>query len=60
MYFASCGVSAQPEGRHVFWAGALLLAPHRSTSRYARRSRLPVMSQRPFARLQTASKLEDL
>src|SRR5438876_5642961 len=28
-------ISAQPEGRHVFWAEALLLAPHRSTSRYA-------------------------
>src|SRR5438094_5323620 len=24
-------ISAQPEGRHVFWAEALLLAPHRST-----------------------------
>src|SRR5438445_12979253 len=28
-------ISAQPEGRHVFWAEALLLAPHRSTSGYA-------------------------
>src|SRR5207247_7008572 len=28
-------ISAQPEGRHVFWAEALLRAPHRSTSRYA-------------------------
>src|SRR5712664_2921868 len=33
-------ISAQPEGRHVFWAEALLLAPHRSTAGYARRSRL--------------------
>src|SRR5438034_4074675 len=28
-------ISAQPGGRHVFWAEALLLAPHRSTSGYA-------------------------
>src|SRR6266487_1186540 len=28
-------ISAQPFGRHVFWAEALLLAPHRSTSGYA-------------------------
>src|SRR5437763_14189513 len=28
-------ISAQPEGRHIFWAEALLLAPHRSTSGYA-------------------------
>src|SRR5207245_4836895 len=28
-------ISAQPRGRHVFWAEELLLAPHRSTSRYA-------------------------
>src|SRR6266498_2730468 len=27
--------SAQPEGRHVFWAEALLLAPHRSDLGYA-------------------------
>src|SRR2546428_8893060 len=33
-------ISAQPQGRHVFWAEALLLAPYRSTSGYARRSRL--------------------
>ena len=33
-------IAAQPEGRHVFWAEALLLAPHRSTAGYARRSRL--------------------
>src|SRR6266516_520986 len=32
-------ISAQPRGRHVFWAEALLLAPHRSTLGYARRSR---------------------
>src|SRR6266404_2471910 len=32
-------ISAQPEGQHVFWAEALLLAPHRSTAGYARRSR---------------------
>src|SRR5438309_5000560 len=29
-------ISAQPEGRHVFWAEALLLAPYRSTAGYAR------------------------
>src|SRR5713101_7051685 len=28
-------ISAQPGGRHVFWADASLLAPHRSTSGYA-------------------------
>src|SRR6266516_79581 len=28
-------ISAQPGERHVFWAEALLLAPHRSTSGYA-------------------------
>src|SRR5207249_11177091 len=28
-------ISAQPGGRHFFWAEALLLAPHRSTSGYA-------------------------
>src|SRR5437588_2783500 len=28
-------ISAQPGGRPVFWAEALLLAPHRSTSGYA-------------------------
>src|SRR2546425_6469248 len=28
-------ISAQPEGRPVFWAEALLLAPYRSTAGYA-------------------------
>src|SRR5206468_9016449 len=28
-------IPAQPGGRHVFWAEALLLAPYRSTSGYA-------------------------
>src|SRR6266511_5239666 len=28
-------ISAQPEGRYVFWAEALLLAPYRSTAGYA-------------------------
>src|SRR5438093_12140598 len=28
-------ISAQPGGRPVFWAEALLLAPHRSTAGYA-------------------------
>src|SRR2546427_3891060 len=43
-------ISAQPEGRHVFWAEALLLAPHRSTSGYARRSRL-ASAQNPLPRM---------
>src|SRR6266487_58699 len=43
-------ISAQPEGRHVFWAEALLLAPHRATSGYARRSRL-ASSQNPLPRM---------
>src|SRR5947208_5586952 len=42
-------ISAQPGGRHVFWAEALLLAPHRSTAGYARRSRLP-FAQNPLPR----------
>src|SRR5207302_5206675 len=42
-------ISAQPEGRHVFWADALLLAPHRSTG-YARRSRL-ASAQNPLPRM---------
>src|SRR6266481_8278489 len=33
-------ISAQPGGRHVFWAEPLLLAPYRSTTGCARRSRL--------------------
>src|SRR5207249_11295690 len=33
-------ISAQPEGRHVFWAEALVLAPYRFTSGYARLSLL--------------------
>src|SRR6266852_6374521 len=43
-------ISAQPEGRHVFWAEALLLAPHRSTLGYARRSRL-ASAQNPLPRM---------
>src|SRR5438876_10443096 len=43
-------ISAQPEGRHVFWAEALLLAPHRSIAGYARRSRL-ASAQNPLPRM---------
>src|SRR2546428_3898738 len=43
-------ISAQPEGRHVFWAEALLLAPYRSTPGYARRSRL-ASAQNPLPRM---------
>src|SRR2546428_934382 len=43
-------ISAQPEGRHVFWAEALLLAPYRSTAGYARRSRL-ASAQNPLPRM---------
>src|SRR5207247_8104881 len=43
-------LSAQPGGRRVFWAKALLLAPHRSTSGYARRSRL-ASAQNPLPRM---------
>src|SRR6266498_4119450 len=43
-------ISAQPEGRYVFWAEALLLAPYRSTLGYARRSRLP-SAQNPLPRM---------
>src|SRR5947208_7761887 len=43
-------ISAQPEGRLVFWAEALLLAPYRSTSGYARRSRL-ASAQNPLPRM---------
>src|SRR6266581_6253705 len=43
-------ISAQPGGRHVFWAEALLLAPHRSTSGYARRSRL-ASAENPLPRM---------
>src|SRR5205807_4439175 len=43
-------ISAQPKGRHVFWAEALLLAPHRSTAGYARRSRL-ASAQNPLPRM---------
>src|SRR5216117_3534808 len=43
-------ISAQPEGRHVFWAEALLLAPYRSTLGYARRSRL-ASAQNPLPRM---------
>src|SRR5438034_8436382 len=41
--------SAQPEGRQVFFAQTLLLAPHRSTAGYARRSRL-VWAKNPLPR----------
>src|SRR5438445_5981411 len=43
-------ISAQPEGRHVFWAEALLLAPYRSNSGYPRRSRL-ASAQNPLPRM---------
>src|SRR5439155_8242518 len=43
-------ISAQPEGRHVLWAEALLLAPYRSTAGYARRSRL-ASAQNPLPRM---------
>src|SRR5437016_4615141 len=43
-------ISAQPEGRHAFWTEALLLAPHRSTAGYARRSRL-ASAQNPLPRM---------
>src|SRR2546427_6731657 len=43
-------ISAQPGGRHVFWAEALLLAPYRSTAGYARRSRL-ASAQNPLPRM---------
>src|SRR5438045_7209885 len=43
-------ISAQPGGRPVFWAEALLLAPYRSTSGYARRSRL-ASTQNPLPRM---------
>src|SRR6266705_2723270 len=43
-------ISAQPEGRHVFCAEALLLAPYRSTAGYARRSRL-ASAQNPLPRM---------
>src|SRR5213594_4237976 len=43
-------ISAQPEGRHVFWAEALLLAPYRSTAGYARHSRL-ASAQNPLPRM---------
>src|SRR6267154_2742980 len=43
-------ISAQPAGRHVFWAEALLLAPYRSTAGYARRSRL-ASAQNPLPRM---------
>src|SRR6266498_52746 len=41
--------SAQPGGRQVFFAQTLLLAPHRSTAGYARRSRL-VRAKNPLPR----------
>src|SRR6266704_1989300 len=43
-------ISAQPGGRPVFWAEALLHAPHRSTAGYARRSRL-ASAQNPLPRM---------
>src|SRR5881397_2619031 len=43
-------ISAQPGGRPVFWAEALLLAPYRSTAGYARRSRL-ASAQNPLPRM---------
>jgi len=41
--------SAQPGGRQVFFAQTLLLAPHRCTAGYARRSRL-VWAKNPLPR----------
>src|SRR2546422_7520406 len=41
--------SAQPGGRQVFFAQTSLLAPHRSTAGYARRSRL-VCAKNPWPR----------
>src|SRR5881628_1564574 len=41
--------SAQPGGRLVFFAQTSLLAPHRSTAGYARRSRL-VWAKNPLPR----------
>src|SRR5881296_2577322 len=41
--------SAQPGGRQVFFAQTSLLAPHRSTAGYARRSRL-VWAKNPLLR----------
>src|SRR5207249_6222747 len=41
--------SAQPGGRQVFFAQTSLLAPHRSTAAYARRSRL-VWAKNPLPR----------
>src|SRR3989440_6971475 len=41
--------SAQPGGRQVFFAQTSLLAPHRSTVGYARRSRL-VWAKNPLPR----------
>src|SRR5438034_8744252 len=41
--------SAQPGGQQVFFAQTLLLAPHRSTAGYARRSRL-VWAKNPLPR----------
>src|SRR5438477_4192854 len=41
--------SAQPGGRQVFFAQTSLLAPHRSTTGYARRSRL-VWAKNPLPR----------
>src|SRR5207249_11381723 len=46
---------AQPGGRHVFWAAAALLAPHRSTAGYARRSRL-ASAQNPLPRTTSISR----
>src|SRR5712664_2522821 len=43
-------ISAQPGGRPVFWAEALLLALYRSTAGYARRSRL-AFAQNPLPRM---------
>src|SRR6266511_1966526 len=41
--------SAQPGGRQVFFAQTSLLAPHRSTAGYARRSRL-IWAKNPLPR----------
>src|SRR5881397_3423958 len=51
--------SAQPGGRQVFFAQTLLLAPHRATAGYARRSRL-VWAKNPLPRTSAYSCLRPL
>jgi len=51
--------SAQPAGRQVFFAQTSLLAPYRSTSGYARRSRL-VWAKNPLPRTSSYLSLRPL